>query len=89
MKNIRTAYITGLNYYSYGYNRTAEIIGVKIITTVDDRPCFHVRYDNGDEDFVPIESMGKEYIYTLKHGERIGNEESDSEEPYMVGPGGF
>ncbi len=53
---IEKVFYVGTHEYSYHSGSPAEVIGIKMITPegLDPRPCFHLRYSNGDEDFSPI-----------------------------------
>jgi len=75
MKGIKVAYIEGVHPASFGYCRRVEVIGVRLIDVGMDerviysRPCLHVRYHNGEEDFVPLESVDSgEYVFVHKDG---------------------
>ena len=51
------AYIVGIHRYSFRCGKPAEIIGVKIVTPCEGdtpRTCYHVMYEDGVDDYVPI-----------------------------------
>jgi len=76
MTAIHVAYVTGVHRYSFGYGRIAEVIGIKIIeTSAKERVCLHVRYDDGQEDFVSTESLNDgTYIFVHKNGSMLNGE---------------
>ncbi len=52
------AYYVGLHRYHFQENTPAEILGVKMVTASDgktQRPCYHLRYPDGQEDYVPMQ----------------------------------
>ena len=54
---IEKAYFKGTHIHSFRQGERSEILGVKIVTPDDPcktRPCFHVKYEDGVEDYVPI-----------------------------------
>ena len=73
IKAIKAVYIKGVHGYDFGYHKIAEVIGVRIIeTNIDERVCFHVRYDDGQEDFVSLESVKDgQYIFVHKDGTKL------------------
>ena len=50
------AYYVGTHRHSFRPGKPAEIIGVVFVNPPDDTPraCFHVRYEDGAEDWNPI-----------------------------------
>jgi len=62
------AYLIGTHRYSYRPGEPAEIIRVVICDPKDMglRPCYHIRFSDGEEDFVAIEDHGNYEIMGLK-----------------------
>ncbi len=50
------AFLVGTHMYSFRAGKPAEIIGVQFVTPVNEepRPCYHLRFEDGKEDFTPI-----------------------------------
>ena len=51
------AYLVGTHRYSYLAGTPGEVLGLVILTPKegeDPRPCYHVRYPEGKEDYVAI-----------------------------------
>lgn len=50
------AFLVGTHMYSFRAGEPAEIIGVQFVipTNQKPRPCYHVRFKDGKEDFTPI-----------------------------------
>lgn len=50
------AFLVGTHRYSFQSGKPAEIIGVLFVTPegCDARLCYHIRFENGQEDFVPV-----------------------------------
>ena len=50
------AYYVGLHRYCFQGNTPAEILGIVMVTPDGDaaRPCFHLKYPDGQEDFTPL-----------------------------------
>ena len=73
MKAIKVAYVKGLHPSGFGYRRIGEVIGVRILEAMrEERGCFHVRYDDGEEDFVAMESVSNgDYIFVHKDGTKL------------------
>ena len=73
MKGIMAAYIEGVHPSGFGYCRRAEVIGVRIIeTSVGERECFHVRYENGEEDFIALKNIDDgTYVFVHKDGTKL------------------
>lgn len=53
------AFLVGTHRYSFRAGKPAEIIGVVFITPdkLNPRACYHVRFDDGAEDFVAISDI--------------------------------
>jgi len=52
-----SAYVIGTHPYSFRKGEMAIILGLKIITPDEGppRPCFHIMFDDGQEDYRNIE----------------------------------
>jgi hypothetical protein len=50
------AYYVGTHRYSFKSGDPAEIVGVKMVTPEleEQRLCYHIRWSDGCEDFVPV-----------------------------------
>lgn len=50
------AFLVGTHMYSFRAGKPAEIIGVQFLTPTneDPRACYHLRFEDGEEDFTPI-----------------------------------
>lgn len=53
---MKKAFLVGTNPGSFRPGAVAEIIGVVFFTPpgLEARPCYHVRFGDGKEDFVPV-----------------------------------
>lgn len=53
---IEKAFYTGTNIHSFRQGEQAEILNIKMVTPDDltPRACFHIRYEDGVEDYVLI-----------------------------------
>ncbi len=59
----RPAYIVGQRSACYRFGVPALVIGLKMATPGDseglhERPALHVRFADGEEDFIPLEEVG-------------------------------
>ena len=50
------AFLVGTHRYSLQAGKPAEILGVKFVTPrgLQPRACYHVRFEDGEEDLVPL-----------------------------------
>ena len=71
---IQAAYYRGTSISSFRKGEQAEIIGVKMVTPESKtdikpkpRPCLHVRYLDGTEDYTPIINL-ENRIYRIGAG---------------------
>lgn len=55
-ENISKVFYVGISKYSFRAGEPAVIIGVAMIAEDNrhPRPCFHIRFKNEEEDYVPI-----------------------------------
>lgn len=56
----RPAYVIGRHRYAFRSGKAALILGVKLCKPDgkgDWRPCYHVQYEDGTEDYVATESV--------------------------------
>ena len=53
---IKKAYLVGTHRYSFRAGEPAEILGVMFVTPPENeiRACYHIRFDDGRDDFVPL-----------------------------------
>lgn len=58
------AFYVGLRPHSFRFGQPAEIIGVKMVAPqgLNPRPCFHLRFEDGMEDFSPIHEVSSYQI---------------------------
>lgn len=62
---INKAFYTGTHKDSFRSGESAEIIGVKMVQPTKDhevRPCYHIRFEDGAEDYAPMHDFG---FYTI------------------------
>lgn len=74
-------YLIGIHMHSFRVGAPAEIVGVKMCTPTAPtfpfgsvpvpllaRACYHIRFDDGKEDYVPIKEVddGRYELMTLK-----------------------
>ena len=55
--NSEKCFYTGTHPYSFRSGQPAEVVGVNMVDPAgkgDWRPCFHVRFPDGVEDFCPV-----------------------------------
>lgn len=74
MPKSQKAFLVGKHRFCFHPGEPAEILGVRIVTPEDHppRPCFHVRFENGDEDFVPLSD--KHYFSIISEDDvKFGN----------------
>ena len=68
---VEKAYYVGLHRYHFQAGTPAEILGVAIVTPNGNsrpRPCYHLRYPDGLEDYAPLSDedfVGKGGLGTL------------------------
>ena len=62
------AYLVGIHPYYFRCGEPAEIIGVVIATPKDSepRPCFHIRFEDGEEDYIPLSDFNCHKIISEK-----------------------
>lgn len=58
---IRQAYLIGRIWISYRPEEPALILGVKLVSPDghDERPCLHVQFADGVEDFIPLSDVSR------------------------------
>lgn len=58
--NQQKAFLVGTHRNSFRFGEYSEIIGVVFITPEGHKPraCYHVRFNDGVEDFTPISDSG-------------------------------
>ena len=69
MEYFKEAYLMGVHPYAFHSGETSRVLGMKLVKPpkMEERPCFHVRYENGDEDFVALSSIENgEYKFVPK-----------------------
>lgn len=57
---VSNALLMSTNPASYRAGDVATIIGVAFVTPIEGfepRPCFHIRFDDGDTDYFPISDL--------------------------------
>ena len=64
-------YIVGTHHYSYRNGEPALILGVTIQNEKNPRPCYHVKYADGKQDFIAIEDS-KNYKILMPNEVRAG-----------------
>ena len=63
------AYYVGTHRYSSRAGEPAEIVGVQVVVPTgrsESRPCFHLRYKDGHEDFCPTSDKNNYEIISQK-----------------------
>jgi len=48
------AYCVAVHRYGFQAGTPAEIIGVKVVSAPTPRPCYHLRYPDGREGYLPV-----------------------------------
>jgi hypothetical protein len=53
---LQKAFLVGTHRMAYRAGQPAEILGVQFVTPMphEPRPCYHVRFEDGKEDFIPL-----------------------------------
>lgn len=62
------AYLVGIHRYSFRCGKPAEIIGIKIVIPCEGdtpRECYHVVFEDGVEDYIPITLDGHYVIISF------------------------
>ncbi len=79
------AYYTGIHRYSFRMGKAGEIIGVVLIDVEGEmRPCYHIRYPDGAEDYSPIydnsQNFRVEALEQIKSDESLSIARDDDDE---------